>query len=385
MGTKQTVPAGNGGGPRFNSILVANRGEIAMRIFRTAKGLGFRTVAVYSKVDADLLHVSSADRAVCLGDAAAKESYLNIPKVIDAALRAGAQAIHPGYGFLAESPEFAEACRDAGLVFIGPTPDAIRDMGNKSTAKRIMQGSGVPCVPGYDGRDQDDSVMQHEAERIGYPIMVKAMAGGGGKGMRLVESPEQMTEALRGARSEAEKSFADGRLMLEKAILSARHIEVQVFGDEFGNTVYLGDRDCSLQRRHQKIIEEAPAPGLSDDLRWRLGEAAVKAARAVHYHGAGTVEFLLAPDGEFYFLEMNTRLQVEHPVTELVTRQDLVEWQIKVALGLPLPLGQDEISVSGHAFEARVYAEDPAARLNHTGLIHWPYKVLNEFDQRRGF
>ncbi len=348
--------------PRFTSLLIANRGEIAMRIIRSAKSLGLRTVAVYSEADADLLHVQMADQAICLGAAAAGESYLNIPKVIDAALLSGAQAVHPGYGFLSESPEFAAACREAGLVFIGPSAQAIRDMGNKATAKRIMLDSEVPCIPGYDGGDQGDEAMVREAKRIGYPVMVKAMAGGGGKGMRLVESPEQLADALRGARSEAEKSFGDGRLMLEKAVLNARHIEIQVFGDEAGNFVYLGDRDCSLQRRHQKVIEEAPAPGLPDELRRRMGDAAVRAARAVRYQGAGTVEFLLAGNGEFYFLEMNTRLQVEHPVTELVTGQDLVAWQINVALGRPLPLVQDSIVLAGHAIEARVYAEDPATR-----------------------
>jgi|TARA_A100001391_G_scaffold205462_1_gene206957 geranyl-CoA carboxylase alpha subunit len=345
----------------FSKILIANRGEIAMRIIRSAKSLGYSTVAIYSQADADLPHVASADYAICVGSAVAKDSYLSIPKVIEAAVRAGAQAVHPGYGFLSESAEFASACKEVGLVFVGPSPEAIRSMADKSTAKQLMHDHGVPCIPGYDGSTQSDSVMKQEADRIGFPVMIKAVAGGGGKGMRLVPSSSDMEGALRGARSEAEKSFGDGRLMLEKAVMNARHIEVQIFGDQYGNCVYLGDRDCSLQRRHQKILEEAPAPGLSATLRQRLGEAAVKAAKAVAYQGAGTVEFLVTPEGNFYFLEMNTRLQVEHPVTELITGQDLVAWQLNVAAGMPLPLTQDQISINGHAIEVRVYAEDPAS------------------------
>lgn len=346
---------------RFDTILVANRGEIAVRIFRTARALGFRTVAVYSEADAGLPHALAADLAVCIGPAAAADSYLNIANLIQAAKRTGAHAIHPGYGFLSESEEFAAACKAAGLVYIGPSPEAIRVMGNKAMAKNIMTESGVPCIPGYDGAKQDDQVLIREAQRIGFPIMVKAMAGGGGKGMRLVDSAAQLKEALSGARSEAQKSFGNGALILEKAVVNCRHIEVQVFGDGWGNIIYLGDRDCSIQRRHQKVIEEAPAPNLPQDLRERMGRAAVQAAKAVDYEGAGTVEFLVVPGGDFFFLEMNTRLQVEHPVTEMVTGLDLVEWQIKVASGQRLPLTQDQVRLSGHAIEVRVYAEDPAA------------------------
>lgn len=345
----------------FNSILVANRGEIALRIFRTAHAMGLRTVAVYSEADAGMPHVLGADRAICIGAAAAADSYLNIERLIDAAKRTGAQAIHPGYGFLSENDAFATACTQAGLVFIGPSPHAIRSMGNKATAKSILIGQGVPCIPGYDGAEQDDRVFEREANRIGYPVMVKAMAGGGGKGMRLVESVAQLADASRAARSEALKAFGNGALMLEKAILSPRHVEVQVFGDMQGHIVYLGDRDCSIQRRHQKVIEEAPAPGLSQELRECMGRAAVQAARAVDYVGAGTVEFLVTPDQSFYFLEMNTRLQVEHPVTEMVTGLDLVEWQIRIARGENLPLTQEQVRLDGHAIEVRVYAEDPCS------------------------
>jgi geranyl-CoA carboxylase alpha subunit len=347
--------------PDFDTILVANRGEIALRVFRTARAMGLRTVAVYSEADAGMPHALAADRAVCIGPAAAAESYLDIPRLIVAARKSGAQAIHPGYGFLSESDAFATACAQAGLVFIGPSPRAIRDMGNKATAKQLMQRQEVPCIPGYDGADQDDNVLAREAARIGFPVMVKAMAGGGGKGMRLVESAAQLAEALRAARSEALKAFGNGALMLEKAVIAPRHVEVQVFGDSHGNVVYLGDRDCSIQRRHQKVIEEAPAPGLTPELRQRMGEAAVRAARAVEYVGAGTVEFLVTREGGFYFLEMNTRLQVEHPVTEMVTGLDLVEWQIRVARGEALPLAQEQVRLEGHAIEVRVYAEDPCA------------------------
>jgi geranyl-CoA carboxylase alpha subunit len=346
---------------RFDTVLIANRGEIAMRVIRTARALGLRTVAVYSDADAALPHARAADRALHIGPAPASESYLAIDRLIEAARLSGAQAIHPGYGFLSESEAFATACRKAGLVFIGPSAGAIRAMGNKATAKRIMRECGVPCIAGYDGADQDDAAFAREAARIGWPVMVKAVAGGGGKGMRLVASAKQLPEALRNARSEALRSFGDGALMLEKAVIEPRHVEVQIFGDAHGNVVHLGDRDCSVQRRHQKIIEEAPAPGLPQALRQRMGEAAAKAARAVHYEGAGTVEFLVRGDSEFYFLEMNTRLQVEHPVTEMVTGLDLVEWQFRIAAGEPLPLAQAEIKVEGHAIEARVYAEDPAA------------------------
>lgn len=346
---------------RFGSILVANRGEIAVRIMRTARLLGYRTVAIYSEADRGLAHTLLADLAVCIGPAPAAQSYLNVERVIDAARRTGADAIHPGYGFLSENETFAEACAAAGITFIGPSAEAIRLMGDKAVAKRIMLEAGVPCIPGYDGADQDPAVLAQEADRIGFPLMVKAVAGGGGKGIRLVEHETDLTDAIAMARSEAEKSFSNGQLMLEKAVLTPRHVEVQVFADEHGNVVHLGDRDCSIQRRHQKVIEEAPAPGIEDGVRAAMSDAAIRAARAVKYLGAGTVEFLLDPSGDFYFLEMNTRLQVEHPVTEVVTGLDLVEWQIAVAQGDPLPLPQSRISISGHAIEARLCAEDPAA------------------------
>jgi geranyl-CoA carboxylase alpha subunit len=345
----------------FYSVLVANRGEIALRVFRTARSMGLRTVAVYSEADAGMPHARGAHTAVCIGPAPAAQSYLDIGRLIDAARRTGAQAVHPGYGFLSESAAFATACAEAGLVFIGPSPQAIADMGDKARAKQIMAGCGVPCIPGYDGAEQDEATFTREAARIGWPLMVKAIGGGGGKGMRRVDAPVQLPEALRAARSEALKAFGNGALMLEKAVVNPRHVEVQVFGDAHGQVVYLGDRDCSVQRRHQKVFEEAPAPGLSDDLRARMGAAAVRAARAVAYEGAGTVEFMLDAQGEFHFLEMNTRLQVEHPVTEMCTGLDLVEWQIRVARGEPLPLRQQDIALKGHAIEARVYAEDPAA------------------------
>lgn len=354
----------------FQSILIANRGEIAVRIIRTAKSLGYRTVAVYSDADAQMPHVFAADLAVHLGSSVAAESYLNIPKIIEAARRAGATAIHPGYGFLSESDSFAEACAQSGIVFIGPSPSAIRAMGNKAEAKRVMAAAGVPCILGYDGADQGDEAFAQEARRIGYPVMVKATSGGGGKGMRLIASPSELAEGIARARSEAFKAFGDSHLMLEKAVIAPRHVEVQVFADNHGSVVYVGDRDCSIQRRHQKIIEEAPAPDLDPETRSRMGESAVLAARAVEYRGAGTVEFLSAPNGEFYFLEMNTRLQVEHPVTEMVSGLDLVEWQIRIAAGDPLPLRQEQIEIRGHAIEARLYAEDPDANfLPQSGKI----------------
>lgn len=345
---------------KFDTILIANRGEIAIRVMRTARSLGYRTVAVYSDADARMPHVAAADLAVHLGPSLASKSYLDIDKIIAAARTSGAQAVHPGYGFLSESAEFAEACEAAGLVFIGPSPDAIRQMGHKATAKRIAIECGVPCIPGYDGEDQSLERLSAEAQAMGYPVMLKATAGGGGKGMRLVREPAELAEAIKGAASEALKSFGSGDLMMEKAVLEPRHVEVQIFGDRHGNVVYLGDRDCTVQRRHQKVLEEAPAPGLSDDLRQRMGQAAMAAARAVAYVGAGTVEFLVDTRGDFFFLEMNTRLQVEHPVTELVTGLDLVEWQLRVASGEVLPLRQDQIRLQGHAIEARLYAEDPA-------------------------
>jgi len=345
---------------RFNSILVANRGEIAVRVMRTAKSLGYRTIAVYSEADARAPHVQMADTAVCIGPAPVGESYLDADKMLAVARETGAQAIHPGYGFLSENAGFARACEQAGLVFIGPRPDAVDLMGNKAEAKRRMIAAGVPCVPGYEGEDQSDDAFIAAAAEIGFPIMVKAAAGGGGRGMRLVESADELTEAVKLARSEAENAFGSGELILEKAIIRPRHVEIQVFADESGQTIHLGERDCSVQRRHQKVIEEAPCPVMTDELRSRMGAAAVEAARAISYRGAGTVEFLLGEDGEFYFLEMNTRLQVEHPVTELVTGLDLVALQIRVAQGEPLDIAQDEVTLTGHAIEVRLYAEDVA-------------------------
>jgi geranyl-CoA carboxylase alpha subunit len=343
----------------FEKILTANRGEIAIRIVRTARAMGYRTVAVYSDADRAMPHVAFADEAVPIGPAPAVESYLSIEKIIAAAKRTGADAIHPGYGFLSENAIFADACTAANLVFIGPPAAAIRLMGNKAAAKRRMIEAGVPCVPGYDGKDQTDEAFTRAAAKIEFPAMVKAAAGGGGRGMRLVTEPARLAEALRAARAEASKAFGSDELILEKALSGARHVEIQVFGDRHGNIVHLGERDCSIQRRHQKLIEEVPCPVLSPALRRAMGEAAVAACKAVDYVSAGTVEFLLAND-EFYFLEMNTRLQVEHPVTEMITGLDLVEWQLRVAAGEALPLKQEGIAFHGHAIEARLCAEDPA-------------------------
>ena len=354
----------------FSKILVANRGEIAWRVMRTAKAQGYRTVAVYSDADADAPHVAFADEAVRIGPPPVSESYLNIDRILEAAHVSGADAIHPGYGFLSENEAFATACGKAGIVFIGPPAAAIAAMGNKAAAKRRMIDAGVPCVPGYQGSDQSDAGLEVEARRIGLPVMVKAAAGGGGRGMRLVERGADLVEAIRTARSEAAGAFGSGELILEKAIVDARHVEIQVFADAHGNVIHLGERDCSVQRRHQKVIEEAPSPAVSPDLRARMGAAAVAAARAIAYRGAGTVEFLLAGDGAFYFLEMNTRLQVEHPVTEAITGQDLVALQLAVAAGRPLPLTQEQVRFSGHAIEVRLYAEDPyAGFLPQTGRI----------------
>ncbi len=343
----------------IKTILIANRGEIAVRVIRTAKGLGYRTIAVYSDADAEAAHVRLADDAVRIGPAPVAESYLNMDALLDAARRSGADAIHPGYGFLSENAAFAQACENAGLVFIGPSPEAIRVMGNKAEAKRRMIAAGVPCVPGYEGHDQSDGTFLAAAETIGFPLMVKAAAGGGGRGMRLVHRAEDLSQALALARSEAENAFGSGELILEKAILRPRHVEIQVLGDAHGHIIHMGERDCSVQRRHQKVIEEAPCPVMTPELRARMGAAAVEAARSIAYRGAGTVEFLLADDGAFYFLEMNTRLQVEHPVTELITGLDLVALQIQVAEGRPLGLAQEDISLFGHAIEVRLYAEDP--------------------------
>ncbi|KEY04726.1 acetyl/propionyl/methylcrotonyl-CoA carboxylase subunit alpha [Brucella inopinata] len=349
----------------FQKILIANRGEIACRVIRTARKLGVVTVAIYSDADARALHVEMADEAVRVGPAASAQSYLNVDAIIKAALETGAQAIHPGYGFLSENPAFVDAVEEAGLIFIGPSAKAIRAMGLKDAAKALMEKAGVPVVPGYHGDNQDGAFLKSEADRITYPVLIKARAGGGGKGMRRVDSAADFAAALESARREAEASFGDGAVLVEKYMAKPRHIEVQVFGDNHGNAVHLFERDCSLQRRHQKVIEEAPAPGMTEEMRAAMGEAAVKAALAIGYSGAGTVEFIadvsegLRPD-RFFFMEMNTRLQVEHPVTEAITGLDLVEWQLRVASGEALPKRQDELSINGWAFEARLYAEDPA-------------------------
>jgi geranyl-CoA carboxylase alpha subunit len=342
----------------FFKILIANRGEIALRIMRTARRLGYGVVAIYSDADRDALHVREADSAVRIGEALPAQSYLRIDAIIAAAKASGASAVHPGYGFLAENEAFAQACRDAGLVFIGPSPEAIRAMGNKAGAKDIMQKAGVPCVPGYQGKDQSDAVMLAEAGKIGFPVMIKAVAGGGGRGMRLVADAAAFPDALRSARSEAQGAFGDGSVILERAILNPRHIEIQVFGDRYGNAIHLGERDCSVQRRHQKLIEEAPSPAVNRKLRARMGEVAVAAVRQLRYEGAGTLEFLLDQSGQFYFMEMNTRLQVEHPVTEAITGLDLVELQLRVASGESLGLVQEEIKFAGHAIEVRLCSED---------------------------
>lgn len=343
----------------FRKILVANRGEIACRVMTTAKRLGIATVAVYSEADAGARHTRLADEAWPIGPAPARQSYLVGERILEVARRSGAEAIHPGYGFLSENADFAAACSEAGIVFIGPPAPAIRAMGSKAESKALMERSGVPLVPGYHGEAQDRPLLAREAARIGYPVLVKASAGGGGKGMRVVGGPEEIEAAIEGAKREALASFGDDRVLIEKYLTRPRHIEIQVFADSFGNTVSLFERDCSIQRRHQKVIEEAPAPGMDPARRKAMGEAAVAAARAVGYVGAGTVEFIAEGDA-FYFMEMNTRLQVEHPVTEMVTGLDLVEWQLRVAAGEPLPVGEDRLRIQGHAIEARIYAEDPA-------------------------
>jgi 3-methylcrotonyl-CoA carboxylase alpha subunit len=345
--------------PMFQAILIANRGEIACRIIATCRRMGIRTVAVCSDADAHSLHTRLADTAVRIGPAPSRQSYLDIERILDAAKESGAQAIHPGYGFLSENEDFAEACARAGIVFIGPSPVAIREMGSKAAAKELMRRAGVPLTPGYDGPNQDAAFLQQEADAIGYPVMIKANAGGGGKGMRRVDARKQFADALASCRREAAASFGDDSVLLEKCLVEPRHVEVQVFGDTHGNVVSIFERDCSVQRRHQKVIEEAAAPQLSPELREALGKAGRSAARAVNYVGAGTVEFLVDRDGGFHFMEMNTRLQVEHPVTEMITGLDLVEWQIRVAAGEALPLKQGQIEMRGHAIEARIYAEDP--------------------------
>ena len=344
----------------ITSLLVANRGEVALRIMRTAKAQGIATVAVYTDADQDSPHRHFADRAVNIGEGPAGESYLSIETILRAARESGADAIHPGYGFLSERADFAEAVAATGLTFVGPPAKAIDAMGNKAAAKRLMLAANVPCVPGYEGEDQSDARFIEAAADIGFPVMVKAAAGGGGRGMRLVHDPADLPEALTLARDEARNAFGSDELILEKAVIRPRHVEVQVFADSQGNTIHLGERDCSVQRRHQKVVEEAPCPIMTPELRARMGEAAVNAARAVDYVGAGTVEFLLDESGAFYFLEMNTRLQVEHPVTELITGLDLVALQLDVAAGKPLPLTQDDVRLTGHAIEVRLYAEDPA-------------------------
>ncbi len=343
----------------FNKILIANRGEIACRVAATARRMGIKTVAVYSEADAGSKHVAVCDEAVLLGPAPAKESYLCGDKIIAVALATGAQAIHPGYGFLSENAEFADACQQAGLVFIGPPASAMRAMGSKSAAKSLMEKANVPLVPGYHGDEQDADFLQTQADRIGYPVLHKASAGGGGKGMRVIDKSEDFKAALASCQREAISSFGDDKVLAEKYLIRPRHIEIQVFADTLGNCVYLHERDCSVQRRHQKVLEEAPAPGMLEERRRAMGEAAVAAAKAVGYVGAGTVEFIANQDGSFYFMEMNTRLQVEHPVTEMITGTDLVEWQLRVACGQPLPKMQSELAIHGHSIEARVYAENP--------------------------
>ena len=351
----------------FKKILIANRGEIACRVAATAQRLGVKTVAVYSDADANAKHVAVCDEAVHIGGSAPKDSYLRWERIIEAAKATGAQAIHPGYGFLSENEDFAQACAAAGLVFIGPPASAIKDMGLKAESKQLMEKAGVPLVPGYHGSDQDPALLQREADRIGYPVLIKASAGGGGKGMRAVDKSEDFAAALESCKREAINSFGDDAVLVEKYVQRPRHIEIQVFGDTHGNCVYLFERDCSVQRRHQKVLEEAPAPGMTPALRAQMGEAAVAAAKAVNYVGAGTVEFIVEQPGgyerpdqmKFYFMEMNTRLQVEHPVTEAITGLDLVEWQLRVASGEPLPLQQQDLRITGHAIEARICAENP--------------------------
>ncbi|RTL42860.1 MAG: acetyl/propionyl/methylcrotonyl-CoA carboxylase subunit alpha [Burkholderiales bacterium] len=363
----------------FKKILIANRGEIACRVAATARRLGIQTVAVYSEADANAQHVKACDEAVLIGGPAPRDSYLQWERILAAAKATGAQAVHPGYGFLSENEAFAQACADAGVVFIGPPPSAIQAMGLKAESKRLMEAAGVPLVPGYHGADQDPALLKREADRIGYPVLIKASAGGGGKGMRAVFSAAEFDAALASCKREAINSFGDDAVLIERYVQRPRHIEIQVFGDTHGDCVYLFERDCSVQRRHQKVLEEAPAPGMTSERRAQMGEAAVAAAKAVGYVGAGTVEFIAEQDGRFYFMEMNTRLQVEHPVTEAITGQDLVEWQLRVAAGQPLPLKQAELRMHGHAIEARICAENPdGGFLPATGTLdvaRWPAHV----------
>lgn len=362
----------------FKKILIANRGEIACRIVRTANQLGITTVAVYSEIDRYSLHVQACDEAYCVGPAPASESYLNAARILEVAQHSGAQAIHPGYGFLSENVVFARACEKAGIVFIGPPATAIEAMGSKSEAKRLMQSAGVPLVPGYHGDDQSESRLISESNRMGFPQLIKASAGGGGKGMRVVNQASEFVAALTSARREALSSFGDDKVLIERYLIAPRHVEIQIFADQQGNVVHLFERDCSIQRRHQKVLEEAPAPGMSLSLRAKMGEAAINCAKAINYVGAGTIEFLLDQDGSFYFMEMNTRLQVEHPVTEMITGLDLVQWQLAVASGEALPLSQAQIKLNGHAFEVRIYAESPDNNfLPSTGRIEYlqvPYQ-----------
>ncbi|MFN3374329.1 MAG: acetyl/propionyl/methylcrotonyl-CoA carboxylase subunit alpha, partial [Chloroflexus sp.] len=353
----------------FNRILIANRGEIAVRIIRACRELGISPVVVYSEADAKALHVRMADAAALIGPPPAAQSYLRAEAIVEAALKLNAQAIHPGYGFLSESVKLAEQCAAAGITFIGPPPAAIAAMGGKAEARLLAQAAGVPVVPGYDGEDQSDERLIAEARRIGPPLLIKASAGGGGKGMRSVGDVADVPAAIEGARREARAAFGDDRLIIERLVLHPRHVEIQVLADRYGNVVHLGERDCSIQRRHQKVVEEAPSPALTPALRTAMGNAAVAVARAAGYVNAGTVEFILAPNGEFYFLEMNTRLQVEHPVTELVCGYDLVHLQIAIAAGEPLPFRQEDVAVRGHAIEVRLYAEDPRTYLPAVGKV----------------
>jgi acetyl-CoA carboxylase biotin carboxylase subunit len=353
----------------INTILIANRGEIARRVIRTCRRLGIRSIAVYSEADRAAAYVREADLALHIGEAAAAKSYLDQDKILDAARRAGADAIHPGYGFLSENAAFARRCREAGLIFIGPHPEAIEQMGSKSRAKTIMQEHGVPVIPGYQGEDQSVERLSNEMERTGFPLLLKAAAGGGGKGMRIVNAPEEMKEAISAAKREARAAFGDDELIVERYFPSARHIEFQIFGDQHGNAIHLNERECSIQRRYQKVIEESPSPALNEAIRQKMGEAAVNAAKAINYDNAGTVEFIYAGEGEFYFLEVNTRLQVEHPVTEMITGVDLVREQIRVATGAPLGYDQDAIRFNGHSIECRINAEDPETFAPSPGRI----------------